>query len=210
MGTGVFYGVGVGNDIRTRYPVAVIINIKDDEPVVEFGNPAGSAIESGDTYEGDWHCHFGADGAAPAESLVLTVRNELGEWVQLPVEIGARSAVVINGTPYGAITLKADYSFVFECAPNISETLSFVLTAVDSDGDRSNSDAFSLVVSTPPPPPVEHLETWVSEAELPGGTSAGAATAKVIDLPAGYLVDIAGWADAGHGLVTLKNRNGVG
>ena len=185
------------------FDVPVKIGIADDVPLVSTEGRDGSAavVESGETFvDGVWSVHFGADGPAENDCLILKVTLVGGAEVCLrqvspgngPVEIS------FDGTVYGQLTLNSDGTYSFKANPNISGQLNFSLIAGDADGDIVNSGNFSLTITSPGGPDIPYLgyDRVFYESSFENGTAPnGALLTQELSIPSGFRIDVTaeGW-----------------
>ena len=220
-----------------RGTARVAVAIVDDAPEVSLaGNGGADAIagDSGGSFSGEWAAHFGADGKAAGSGLDLSVHIEalqngessptvLNLAFTVPADL---SPVTIqhNGRTYGTVTFTENPAtpgrgtFTFASAPDTNANIVMRLGATDREGDRSESEAFTVSVSKPAgvTGPIGNRDgEGIDEASLPSGTlpDPGRTTAPII-LPDGYTVDTAGWTGPQSGpsgtYYTLPNAGGDG
>lgn len=166
----------------------IAIDIVDDAPWVQMvqTSPSDTPVYSGQEVNGVWRVDYGADGANPTSSLVVTFKVGDG-MLNLTVTPGQAQAVVINGVNYGSILFNNNGSYVFTAAANVAADLSMYMVATDGDGDSTHTGSTTITIMKPPFPG-EYLgeNCQVSESGLADGSAPGAGVSTEIPLPAGY------------------------
>lgn len=196
-----------GNQYSVQLPLVII----DDTPVVDFGCEESAVTHGAEVagIEGSWKALFGADGAQPESSLVLSVRSlPGGEKTSVNLVVDAESNITVDGTLIGSIKLLPgeDGKFVFTPAStDIVGNFEFSLSAADSDGDLAE-DSFTLSLQKADEPPVNLFGSLdFDEANLENGTAHNeAALSKTVALPQGFSLDVTGWTNEG-GLLILES-----
>lgn len=200
------------------FEVPVKIGIADDVPQVSAEGMDGVAavVESGETFaDGVWNVHFGADGPAEEDSLILKVTLVGGSEVCLRQVVPGNGPVEIafEGTVYGSLTLNSDGTYSFKANPNVSGQLLFSLIASDADGDAVNSGSFSLTIALPGGPDIPYLghDVTLYESSFENGTAPNDdLLTQQLAIPSGFRIDVTaeGWILQEDGSYLQKGAKG--
>ena len=163
--------------LGNTYETKVTVEIADDAPEISMGG-GNSDIESGDVYAGTWSVNFGADGRyigdeRAALQLTVSVGGKKGTF-DIGIGDDKSATIVIDGKTYGTLTLVDEGNYQFKAAPNLDAELSFVLDAMDAEGDVGKSGGGFTVTVTKPDRSFEDGGTdgcAFDEANLPAGTA---------------------------------------
>jgi uncharacterized protein YegL len=191
------------------------LTVADDSPSnFVFDADGTTEVSSGYAVHGEWGLDYGADGAAAAHGLQLSVShkdadgNEVGIGPLDVVMADGKAVVSIPGC--GTMTLNGDGSFDFRSLPDMEGDFRFTLTGRDADGDVVSGD-FDLRVEPHTPGEITGGNVSVSDAFLPGGTRPDdSQLTRTLRMPEGWKVDPASgdWADRGDGIYTLEGAYG--
>lgn len=189
------------NENGHKFDVKAEVGVQDDAPTVSIASST-QPIPSGGQATGKFSFDHGADGEASSGYLKLVISDSNGE-----VATFADADLKFDGTgmtvgKYGVLTIDANGNFTFKANPDLTESLFFVLSAKDGDGDETrNDDPFELKIQKPSDKPDDlSFDSPVPEKHLPEGTlPSPSGLSKNVAVQPGYTIDVSkdGWSAKG-------------